>query len=260
MNELWSFTWEAGPDAGGTALLAHGCHIIGRASGVAAHCDDLDLEPHHVLAEVTSDGVVLRQLTGRVPVRVDGRPLMDTQTIAVTGRVEIANSILTVSRGDLTAAGQRGEAASMVLSPAGSAVVRRPRASPLWAPDPLTPPKHVPDGATPTGGILPAVLALGGSAVIAVLMRQPMFLMFGALGAIVAFGTWGGQRFSIGRRRRRDIRTQIDEVAQFDRAVEDQRAGFIAHHRTNDSTPASARQTIEGRTTDLWAGSFSMRW
>src|SRR4249920_3143073 len=52
MNELWSFTWEAGPDAGGTTVLAHGSHIIGRASGASVHCDDASIEPHQVLAEI----------------------------------------------------------------------------------------------------------------------------------------------------------------------------------------------------------------
>ena len=68
-------------------------------------------------------------------------------------------------------------------------------------------------------------LALAGSGLVAVLLHQPMFLLFGALGAIVAFGTWGGQRFSMFHRRRSDARRRRDEIAEFERAVGAQRAG-----------------------------------
>jgi hypothetical protein len=44
-----------------------------------------------------------------------------------------------------------------------------------------------------------------------------------------------------------------DETVQFERATAAQCAGFVAHRLANDSTPASARQAIEGRTAELWA-------
>ena len=43
--------------------------------GTAARCDDAALEPHHMLIEISPMGAELRQLTGRVPVRVDDEPL-----------------------------------------------------------------------------------------------------------------------------------------------------------------------------------------
>ena len=253
MNELWSFTWDAGPDAGGTTVLAHGTHIIGRAPGAAVRCDDPALEPHQVHAEISAEGLVLRQLTGRVPVHVDGRAVVDSVMVVAGARVEIGHSVLTAGRRDLTGAGHSVDSANIVVTPSGSVVVRGPRLPALWAPDALTPPQQLADRSATSGGVLPALLALAGSGLVAVLLHQPMFLMFGALGAIVALGTWGGQRFSMFHRRRREVRTRLDETAQFECAAEAQRAGFVAHHLTNDSTPVSARSAIEGGTADLWA-------
>src|SRR5436309_2054113 len=106
MTDHWVLTWEAGPDAGGTTTLEHGTHILGRAAGAAVRCDDAALEPHHLLIEVSAAGAVLRQLTGRVPARVDDGPLGESLSVDSAARVEVASSVLKLVRGDLTAPGQ----------------------------------------------------------------------------------------------------------------------------------------------------------
>ena len=252
MTAVWTLTWIAGPDAGGTVVLGKGAHVVGRAQGAAARCDDPALEPHHLLIEITAGGGSLRQLTGRVPVRVDGQAITGSIEIATTARVELGHSLLVVCPGDLTAAGQTEDPANITVTAAGSVVVRRPRAAATWNPDPVKQPTSCPTGSSTTGGVLPALLALAGAGLVAVLLHQPMFLIFGAIGAIVAFGTWGGQRISSFHRRRRDIREHQEEMRRFEAAVDSQRDEFVAHHRANDSTPATARASIEGLTADLW--------
>ncbi len=253
MTHDWTLTWEAGPDAGGTAVVGCGTHLVGRAAGAAVRCDDTALEPHHLLIEVTADGVQLRQLSGRVPVRVDGEALPGSACIVTTGRLEIGNSVLSVARGDLTAPGSGADPANVVATPAGSVVVRCPRAAALWIPRPVHPPEELMDRGDPGGGVLPALLALFGAGLVAVLLHQPMFLIFGALGAVVAFGTWGGHRFAMLRRRRSDRRSRVEAAARYELAVAAQRAGYIAHHLANDSTVVSARRSIERRTVELWS-------
>jgi S-DNA-T family DNA segregation ATPase FtsK/SpoIIIE len=253
MTDHWTFTWDAGPDAGGMIVVPYGSHIVGRAPGAAVQCDDAALEPHHLLIEISPDGVLLRQLTGRVPVHVNGEPLVGSVSIVAAARLEIGHSRLTACPGDLTAPGHGPDAANITATPTGGVVVRGPRAAVAWAPDAVRPPARLPDRGETSGGVLPALLALAGSGLVAVILHQPMFLIFGALGAIVAFGTWGGQRFTVFHRRRRDASARDEEVAEFERAVSAQRAGFILHHLAHDSTPVSARQAIEGRTADLWA-------
>ena len=125
MNELWSFTWVAGPDAGGTTVLAHGTHIIGRAPGAAVQCDDPALEPHHLLAEITPDGAraapTHRARSGSRRRRAVG----DSVMIVAAARLEIGHSMLTVCRRDLTAPGHEPDPANITVTSVGS--VRRAR-------------------------------------------------------------------------------------------------------------------------------------
>ncbi|HEY0518193.1 MAG TPA: FHA domain-containing protein, partial [Ilumatobacteraceae bacterium] len=228
MTHDWTFTWEAGPDAGGMATLSTGVHVVGRAAGTAVHCDDQALEPHHVLIDVGPDGATLRQLTGRAPVRVDGNALTGPALIGATTRVEIGHSVLIAAKGDLTAPGQGPDGGNVVVTPAGGVVIRGPRSAPRWSPRPVPRPADVAAIESVTGSVLPAVLALAGSSVVAVALDQPMFLIFGALGAIVALGTWGGQRLSVVSRGRRASRVGTQERAEFAAAIELQRAARVA--------------------------------
>lgn len=253
MTDVWTLTWVAGPDAGGTAVLGPGTHIVGRAQGLAARCDDAALEPHHMLIEISSTGAEVRQLTGRVPVRADGEPLTDCVLIVAATRFEVGHSVLDMRPGNLTAPDQGGNAANITATAARSVLVRCPRSAATWDPEPLTQPAQLSVSGQTSGGLLPALLALAGSGLVAVLLHQPMFLVFGVIGAFVAFGTWGGQRINVLHRRRRDAQARREATSTFEAAVESQRTGFIAHHLANDSTPTTARRAIEGLTAELWS-------
>ena len=253
MTDHWTFTWEAGPDAGGTTTVGYGSHIVGRAPEAAVRCDDPSLEAHHLEIEISAAGALVRQLTGRFPVRVDEEPVYHALMVESSARAEIGHSVLTMTRGDLTAPGQTAIPANITESPTGWVVMRRPRAAAEWNPDSIVPPAVDDERTQSSGGVLPALLALGGAGLVAVVFRQPMFLLFGMIGAFVAFGTWGGQRIGSVRRTRHRSRARQTQAAAFEAAVERQRLEFIAHHLTNDSSPASARQTIEARTADLWS-------
>src|SRR3954470_28191 len=253
MTDHWVLTWEAGPDAGGTTTLDHGSHIIGRAAGAAGRCDDPALEPHHLLLEISSTGAMLRQLTGRVPARVDDGPLGESVVVESPARVEVGCIVLKLVRGDLTAPGHSVIPANLTAGPTGAVVMRRPRAPAEWDPDPIPVPPAQPERSQASGGVLPAVLALAGAALVAILFRQPMFLLFGVIGAFVAFGTWGGQRMGMVRRRRHDVRAHREQTDAYASSVETQRLEFVAHRLENDTTPASARHTIEALTADLWS-------
>jgi hypothetical protein len=63
----------AGPDAGRHVELAAGTHLLGRAPHCDLRIDDPALEAHHLLIDVSEDGVVgVTQLAGRAPVVLDG--------------------------------------------------------------------------------------------------------------------------------------------------------------------------------------------
>ena len=253
MTDVWTLSWIAGPDAGGSTVLGHGSHVVGRAPGAAVRCDDCAVEPHHLLVEISAAGASVRQLTGRVPARVDGEPLSGARAIDTSVRLEIGHSILAMCRGDLTAPAQHADVANISVAPAGEIVIRCPRTVSTWNPDGLVPPAERAAPADSTGGLLPAMLALSGSGLLALLMHQPLFLLFGAIGAIAALGTWGGQRINGLRRRNRDTQAHVTELTRFDEAVAAQRAGFLEHRCATTSTPVSARRAIEQRTAQLWA-------
>jgi S-DNA-T family DNA segregation ATPase FtsK/SpoIIIE len=166
--------------------------------------------------------------------------------------VEIGHSVLSLCPADLTAPAQRADRANIAVTPAGRVLLRSPRARTAWNAEPIIPPSDQVPPNDAGGGLLPAMLALGGSGVLAVLVHQPMFLLFGAIGAVAAFGTWGGQQFHVFRRRRHNAAKLEADRARFERAVVHQRTSFVEHHLANTSTPVSARRAIETSTTELW--------
>ena len=54
------------------------------------------------------------------------------------------------------------------------------------------------------GGLVPTLVGLLGSSVVALVTHRPMFLLFGALGSTVALTSWVGQWVAFRRRHRRD--------------------------------------------------------
>ncbi len=128
----WHGVWRSGPDAGAVLPLPLGRHLVGRAHTAGVRCDDQTLQPHHALIEVGEDGTVrLTQLTGRTPVRVDGRPI-DQQ--ATARAVELTNgSVIEVGISSLVIVANHSEpqAAAQVRA---DAVVRAARAVPEYSP------------------------------------------------------------------------------------------------------------------------------
>lgn len=99
-------------------------------------------------------------------------------------------------------------------------VIRRHRVVPKFDPMPidLTAPESI--GSKPgLAGLIPAAVALGGAGVIAVLLGQPMFFLFGAIGGLVAVVSWAVQRGGWWRSGREARRAQHAALIEFDRAM-----------------------------------------
>lgn len=93
---LTLFHIVAGPDSGRTLQLGPGRQVIGRAEG-AGQIDDPALEAHHALIDVAADGQVrLLQLTGRFPLRVDGRTTVGWTALSAGSVIELGHSRLHV--------------------------------------------------------------------------------------------------------------------------------------------------------------------
>ncbi len=179
--------------------------MVGRAAGAAVRCDDGALEPHHVLIEVGPAGVTLRQLTGRSRYVSRAEPLTEairdrhcgsswrSATASCRCAREISQHLL---RPAISPTSRR--------LPGGDVLMRSPRAVNAMDSGRRRPRRRDrPASGEPIGGLLPALLALAGSGLLALLVQQPMFFLFGAIGAIAAFGTWGGQQIHVFRRGKR---------------------------------------------------------
>ncbi len=241
----WQCTWRSGPDAGGTHPLPVGRHLVGRAVTTDVRCDDRLLEPHHLIVEVGDDGVVvITQLTGRAPVRVNGVAIDEITRIGDGDSIEIGSSVLQLHR--------RASSAGAAVVHDGS-LIRSPRARSAWTPADLTPPAARSPQTDRPGGLVPAMLGLGGAGLIALVLRQPMFLLFGALGGLVAVGSWSTQWLASRRRAKRDRETSIAEHSAYAAALCADRSAFEHHHRHRVPTLTSARHDICAPTTALWA-------
>ncbi len=243
-------TWITGRDAGGTrhlapGHLAPGRHVVGRAPTADIRCDDPTMEAHQALVEVAPDGTVrLTQLTGRSPVMVAGRPVDGTVEVRLGTWVEVGTSVLTF---------ERAPEAEPAATLHGHTLVRSPRSVPELAAIELVPPIAPRGDHELPGGLVPAILGLAGSATVAVLLHQPMFLLFGALGGLVALGSWVTQWLAQRRRRRRDAAGHREATAAHQAATLDELERF--RHYRHRCTPglAHALRTARELTVNMWS-------
>ncbi|MEI7546748.1 MAG: FtsK/SpoIIIE domain-containing protein [Actinomycetota bacterium] len=223
VTRQWCCSWHAGPDAGATHDLPPGRHLLGRADTATIRSDDPALQPHHALVEVRDDGrVTLTQLTGRRPVQVDGAAVEGTVELVDGAWVEVGDSLLSFDRSP------RPTPRPVHLHE--GSVVRVTRAVPHWQPVEL----GIPDAPTPDddriGGLAPAIVGIAGSGVLALVTRQPTFLLFGALGAAVALASWGAQHCALARRRRRTSAEHAQAAHAAREADARCREAFRQHH------------------------------
>ena len=241
----WTCTWETGPDAGGIVAVGGERMLVGRAGGAGVRCDDAALEPHHALLVPDGDELRLVQLTGRTPITVGGQPIDGGVVLELPALVEMGHSTLRIRHEPIVA-----RPAAHVRD---GVVLRTPRAVPEWAPRPLAPPgDEAADHGRP-GGLVPALVGIAAAGVLALVLHQPMFLVFGALGGVVALASWLSQRAGFVRRRRRSRRELDRDRAALETASAELAARYVAHLAEHTSTAASAMATITSRDERLWS-------
>lgn len=243
----WQCTWRTGPDAGARHELRMGRHLVGRAHTADVRCDDPALQPHHALAEVRPDGsLTLTQLTGRAPILLDGLALDVEATVRDGSVAELGASTIELRR----AAGRTGSGGVHIVD---GNLIRSPRVLPTWQPAHPTPPSApaaIPESAA---GLVPALLGLAGAGAIALVMQQPMFLLFGALGGLVAVGSWGAQRITAMRSRTREAIAFAAAHATYLADVQRDRELFRQFHLATVPTVATAHAAIITPAPSLWS-------
>lgn len=266
--------WVIGPDAGGAVSLGPGDHVVGRSCAASVSCRDRTVELHHAVIEVGPNGPVsVVQLAGLQPIGVDDAATQDRTILAFGSRLTIGMSVLELRRPPLpdhAGAGRSSMAATATTATTGTAatpiglgshrpdpwrfpVIRAPRALHAFEPAPIEVPRPSRSNNLFGGALAPTLIGLIGAAVMAVVFDQLMFLMFGALGALVAFGTWGAQKLGVVRSRQGAAKDYAAAVADFEAALVRQRAGYETVRRAQVPTVAIALEALRSRSPMLWS-------
>src|SRR5690606_25519513 len=130
---------------------------------------------------------------------------------------------------------------------------RAPRALPAWEPAPVAAPAAVAATATGAGGLAAAVLSVLGGVVIAVVMRNPLFLVFSAVGLLVAVGSRLSGRWARRTELRQRRASSRLERERFAAALAAQRADRAAYHRAVAPIVHDAVVAARERHATLWA-------
>ncbi|MGA9278707.1 FHA domain-containing protein, partial [Ilumatobacter sp.] len=219
----------AGPSTTIWQRLGPGRHLIGRAPHVGIRLDDPAIELHHALLRIGEDrSVQVIQLCGSVPIRIDGRP-WDGIVTGNEAQFSIGASAIRLRR--LSSETDRDGATGMVRAasdgPVGSVEVhpsdpwrrvvwRAPYESATWSASTVTAPVPPIEPHRPalSGLIGTAVMALG-AVVIAVVMANPMFMLFAGMGVVAAVATFIVGLVSTRRRRTHVRAAHTAELAAF---------------------------------------------
>lgn len=252
---LWRATWVTGPDAGGHRDIGCGRHVIGRAHTAALRCDDPQLQPHHALLEVCADGTAtVLQLTGRVPIIVAGTAADGLVGLTDDTELEIGGSVLhctrrrVVDNADPTRETGPGGTANV----RDGALLRSPRTVPTWSPIDAAAPQPPLAPHDSVAGLVPALLGVAGAALMAWLLHQVMFLLFGAMGGTVAVISWVIQHQTSRRARRRAGSEFEAQRAHHERLLADNLAAFRRHHLAAVPTVPTALDDLTARSANLW--------
>ncbi|NND75046.1 MAG: hypothetical protein HKN44_08570 [Ilumatobacter sp.] len=247
-----------GPGCESALALPPGRHIVGRSPAAAVRIDDAAVELHHGVLAVSADGsVTFRQLTGRVPVRIDGAAPGGSFDVPPGSTVSIGASAFVVRPQAEPTATPAGRLIAAPHDPWRRSVQRGPSPRPpAEAPTLRVPATYDDEAMPPATGLVAAGVAVVGAGAVALIMGQLLFALFAALGAVASVATWAVGVGSVCRRRRAGRESERRDRARFGAQLDAARAAAQAAHVDANPTVESALGMIDAldrvATTDLW--------
>lgn len=216
----WTACWVTGPEAGTHLTVPVGRHVVGRAGSLRTAAAGA---AHHVVLDLAADGAA------RALVLAPGAEV-HREGAAVVLRIGEATVELRPGHTDEPhrPLDETPSSAPPAAVSADGCLVRRPRVVPRWEAPDLSEPQPPAPLEPVSGGLTPAIVGLVGAAAMATLLHQPMFLLFGAMGTVVAVSSWATQRVAAHRRARRQRREYEAATAAFTAAVASAEAARIA--------------------------------
>ncbi len=254
----WTACCEAGPDAGATICLGPGAFTVGRHRLADITIDDRGIEAFHLRVVVGVDETLeLVQLAGRLPVVIDGSwqawtVLPNEVEAALSFRPDGDSHVVDLGHSRLVLRYADYDTNSGGHRTARRTVTRAVRTLPVWRPTPIPVPTSESDRIERPGGLVPAAVALGGAGLMAVLLHQPLFFVFGFVGALAAGASWLVQWRSMRTKRRRTGMAEGTALQRFERALVAQRADRFDHQRVVAGSLGRAVGTLDGLGTRLW--------
>jgi len=261
----------AGPSTSTWQSLSAGRHVIGRAAHASVRLDDPAIEPHHALLRIDDDGrMEVVQLTGVVPIRVDGSPWEGTAVNDDT-RLTLGASVVRIRRLEsaptaddrtdgehfrILGGGTTAAVGSIAVHPSDPwrrVVWRAPFDAPHWEASTATAPVDPVEPQRPSlTGLIGAGVTACGAVVIATIMGNPMFMLFAVMGVVAAVTT-----FIVGvvttRRKQTKLRVQhVERMGAFVAAVDALHASRRDHHRRLHRTVAETLDEALDGGSSVW--------
>ena len=252
----------AGPDAGRELPLVAGAQVVGRGRDADLHIEDPSLARYQAVLEVgDGDRVELTDLGAPRASRIDGSVVEDAGPLAIGDELVLGATAAVVVRDVGGAATQDGCAGAPrnAEPPAAGPHWTVPLHRPPPAPAPPSPaPVRVPAAASvadlpASAGLAAVAITLVAGAAVALVTRQPAFLLLSAVGAA---GTLGAALWYRGKRhaRRRAGRRQADaELERFARDLAAHQSERADRDRALAFELGDAIRAVSSRRHDLWA-------
>ena len=240
----------AGPEAGRRFALPGGAHTLGREEGVAIQLGDPSLSREHLLLTVSSSEIRVRDLNSSNGTAIEGAalPAGGERRLETGQAVRAGRTVFAVV--------PPGEQAPQ-LNIAGAVDGRRPHNRMPRIPKPSIE-KTIDLGSIPslTKGFRPPLgaslipLVIGG--VIAFVMKQPVFLLFSAMGPVMAAWTVLADKRSGRAAFKRQSATFTARLETAQAEAEAARATEISERRGEQPDPAELVDRAVSTRRELW--------
>ncbi|HLM04218.1 MAG TPA: FtsK/SpoIIIE domain-containing protein [Blastococcus sp.] len=237
-----------GPDAGRTAPLGQGRHVLGRGGEASVRFDDPDVSRRHVAVQVGGGAITVADLDSTNGSRLDGLELDHNPREWPVG------AVVRLGASAVTIAGPAGPVAA--VEPMGDGRIQLRPIAPLRAgardvdvtfPRPPTAPPR-----RRLAWVAVALPAVGG-VLMAWLLHTPTFLFFAVLSPVVALATWLSERWSGRRTGRRDAAAHAVAVLAAETRLAEAVHADVRASDTAHPDPATVTTAARRRTRLLWS-------
>jgi S-DNA-T family DNA segregation ATPase FtsK/SpoIIIE len=212
--------------------------VVGRAASCQLVLDDPDVSRRHAQLVVGPRRVTLADLGSRNGVLLDGR--------AVAGAADVDGKVIQIGGSRLVVEPLRDRAAVVRRGDSGEVLLNRtPRSRPQrFEPPTVALPPRPSDDDDRGFPVLPALLPLVAAVVMALVLQNAIFLLFGLLSPLMLIGSWWTERRRRQRRGQRDERTYRTRLtaarARIEAATDDEDADLRAGWPDPETTVRTA--------------------